>query len=315
MTSMSTVVQRYSKLLAAFPSPGGGGAHHALFKAGCLGFRAGLDAERVIVDVTANLPVGSRTVSEDEIRQGVEAGFAAAGGHVKPELYVRKVHPGLLERFIKKGHGATENDIQKRSPIALDWPEAEAAWRVLEALYGDGELLFVGDDGWGGRLGETIRPALEWQKVFQKAAAVRFPKIMVNPLTGRPVAKKSGVGETLRGDGCIFAFRFVVAEFDGLSINDQLAFWLAVPHLPVAALIHSGKKSIHAWLRVDCADVREWEREVEQKLFPGYLVPLGLDPACRNESRLSRMPGHRRADTGLMQRCLYLAPEGRAVGA
>ena len=65
--------------------------------------------------------------------------------------------------------------------------------------------------------------------------------------------------------------------------------------------------------RVDCADAVEWEEGVENHLFPGYLKPLGMDPACKNESRLSRMPGHRRADTGQVQRVLYLAPMGKAV--
>jgi len=136
---------------------------------------------------------------------------------------------------------------------------------------------------------------------------------MPNPLTGLPGPKKSGTGTTLRGDSCIAAHRFVVAEFDAVSLDDQLAFWRAVPHLPVAALVHSGKKSIHAWLRVDCRDKGEWETQIENDLFPAFLKPLGLDPSCRNSSRLSRMPGHKREDTGAIQRCLYLAPEGKAV--
>jgi len=148
---------------------------------------------------------------------------------------------------------------------------------------------------------------------MQKHGVDEVPKIIPNPLTGKPALKKSGEGMTLRGDGNVAAYRFALAEFDSISIEDQLAFWRAVPGLPLAALIHSGKKSLHGWLRVDCASGDEWAKEISGGLFPRYLVPLGMDPACRNPSRLSRMPGHRRADTGIVQRVLYVAPEGKAV--
>lgn len=308
-------IERYRQFINELPPPGGGGAHQALYRAGCLGCRAGLTAESVVADVRTHLPEGSRVVSDAEIEQGVEAGFAEVSGGVKrPSSIGPRIRPGALESILREGRGATEADVRRRSPVKLDWPEGEG-WRVLEALFGTGELLFVGDDGISGRIGETIRPAGDWIEKFRREATVPFPKIMVNGLTGRWAAKKSGDGRTLRGDGCVAEHRFAVAEFDDLSIEDQIAFWIAVPNLPVAALIHSGKKSLHAWVRVDCSDRIEWEREVEQTLFPGYLKPLGLDPACKNASRISRMPGHRRSDTGKIQSCLYLAPKGKAVSA
>ena len=52
---------------------------------------------------------------------------------------------------------------------------------------------------------------------------------------------------------------------------------------------------------------------MECGLFAERLVPLGVDAACRNEARLSRMPGYLRPDSQRLQRLLYLAPEGRAV--
>jgi hypothetical protein len=39
------------------------------------------------------------------------------------------------------------------------------------------------------------------------------------------------------------------------------------------------------------------------------LCPLGCDPACRNESRLSRLPGHFRREKNAWQRLLYLNPD------
>jgi hypothetical protein len=103
-------------------------------------------------------------------------------------------------------------------------------------------------------------------------------------------------------------------EFDALPREDQLAFWWAV-RLPVVVLVDSGGKSVHGWVRVrDVACAAEWGRSIEQHLFRDLLQPLGVDPACKNESRLSRLPGHHRKETGRWQRLLYLAPEGKAVG-
>jgi hypothetical protein len=98
-----------------------------------------------------------------------------------------------------------------------------------------------------------------------------------------------------------------MAEFDDISRADQLAFWATIP-LPIAALIDSGGKSIHALIAVQgIANCAEWQRRIEDDLYARYLVPLGVDPACRNEARLSRLPGHLR-DGETWQRLLYLNP-------
>lgn len=309
-----TTMKKYEDYLRRLPAPGGGGAHRAIYGAGAFGCRAGLDQDVVCTDIRKNLPTGTRRVTDLEIEEGVRRAYADVTGKAPCKSPpAPRVAPGTLERLILEGKGATESDIQARSPIPLDWPENEG-WRVLEALYGPGDFVFIGDDGWAGRIGETIRTAGEWSAALKEVRQVPCPKIMVNPVTGKPAPKKTGTGATLRGDGCIAAHRFVVIEHDQLDLASQLAYWRAAP-LPVVALIFSGKKSIHGWVRVDCVDASEWETEIEQRLFPQYLVPMGFDPACRNSSRLSRMPGHRRADTGLVQRCLYLAPDGKAVAA
>jgi hypothetical protein len=253
-------------------------------------------------------------VPDREIEDGVAAGFAdVAGGGSKPYRPAPAVAPGTFERLVREGRGATEADIRARSPVAIDWPDWEASWRLLEALYAPDLLIFAGEEKQVGWIGTTIRPAGEWAAAFKQWRSVPCPRIQINPVTGRPAPKKSGEGVTLRGDGCVADHRYALAEMDGASIEDQLAFWFAVPRLPVVALIHSGGKSIHAWLRVDCADAAEWRREVEERLFPAYLEPLGVDGSCKNAARMSRMPEHVRADTGQVQRLFYLAPEGRAV--
>ena len=161
-----------------------------------------------------------------------------------------------------------------------------------------------------GILGKTIRTAAEWRDYFTKKGKT-FPHIIPNPLSGREAPTQGGK-PSLRADACVKLFRFAVVEFDNLSREDQLAFWWGI-NLPVAALIDSGNKSIHGWIRIDgVTDGETWTQEVENILFRQLLQPLGVDGACRNEARLSRLPGYRRENGG-MQRLLYLAPEGRRV--
>ena len=104
-------------------------------------------------------------------------------------------------------------------------------------------------------------------------------------------------------------FKYAVAEMDDVSREAQLQFWAGFTSAPIAALVDSGGKSIHAWLWVDCKNREAWERDVEQGLFERVLIPLGCDRACANESRLSRLPGHYRAEKRAWQKLLYLNPE------
>ena len=113
----------------------------------------------------------------------------------------------------------------------------------------------------------------------------------------------------IRCDAAVCKFKFAVLEFDSLSRTEQFAFWKACL-LPLVALIDSGNKSIHGWIRVpDVHTLDEWKIKIEQKFFDQCLKPLGIDTACKNPSHMSRLPGCIRQETGRWQRLLYLNPE------
>ncbi|MFZ9937792.1 MAG: AAA family ATPase [Luteolibacter sp.] len=75
--------------------------------------------------------------------------------------------------------------------------------------------------------------------------------------------------------------------------------------LPVVALIDSGNKSLHAIVRVDARDAKEYEHRVDViwKLFEG----MDLDTQNRNPSRLSRCPDGWRTVDGELRRQSLLA--------
>lgn len=85
-------------------------------------------------------------------------------------------------------------------------------------------------------------------------------------------------------------FRFALVESDTLPITEQDALYRKL-ELPIAALVHSGGKSLHAIVRVDAKDQDEYRKRVD--VLYSFLEKNGvdIDKQNRNPSRLSRMPG------------------------
>jgi hypothetical protein len=131
----------------------------------------------------------------------------------------------------------------------------------------------------------------------------------VPPLNGKRGKTKTGT-DSFRSDACVARFSFATVEFDDISTAEELAFWQSILNhkFPIACLIDSGGKSIHGWIATHCENVTDWETKVEQELFGKRLTPLGVDSTCRNEARLSRLPGHC-APKRRLQRLLYLNPD------
>jgi hypothetical protein len=227
------------------------------------------------------------------------------------------VHNGkvALRNIINQGKFSDEGDLWDASPIRL-WHELQDDPAFfLEIMFQPNNLVWIGEHDEPGILGETIRSASEWIHYFHNGGKTS-PHIIINPLSGMPVPTKSGDKTTLRGDRNVTKFLYVLVEFDDLLREEQLRFWSAI-RLPVVALIDSGGKSIHAWLDVSnlagIATTDDWQTHIKSNLFDRLLTPLGVDGACKNPARLSRLPGHYRTKKGKFQRLLWLSPEGRPV--
>lgn len=95
-------------------------------------------------------------------------------------------------------------------------------------------------------------------------------------------------------DKDVAAYRYALVESDKISIDDQAALIKSLS-LPVACLVHSGKKSIHAIVKVDASNYEEYQERV--KYLYRFCTENGLevDRQNKNPSRLSRMPGVMRA--------------------
>lgn len=309
-------VEHYENRLHNMAKSGGGGFHSDSLGVANLGREAGLTEQQVFDDIRRHAS-GTRAVPDKEIRDTVRKAFADASFTPAPVARPVLADPfKTRHRYVERGRerigsaavDELEDGLRRLSPVAIAENPKEHGALFLSHAYRPDDVLFIGERYDGGQ--RHVRPVSAW--VDEIRDGCRWPHFIVNPLTGKEGATKGGK-MSYRADGCVSSYRYALAEFDKVPRDEQLAFWAGFP-APVAALIDSGGKSIHALLRVDCDSVETWERDVEQALFQRLLIPLGVDAACRNEARLSRMPGHLREEKKRFQRLIYLNPNPSTEG-
>lgn len=150
------------------------------------------------------------------------------------------------------------------------WKDADGKWLPSKGVYDRtaGELiksLRKHPDDLGATVGDWKPEAGAW---------IRF-----NPVDGEGVKNEN-----------ITKFRFALVESDTLPIAEQDVMFRKL-ELPIAALVHSGGKSLHAIVRIDAEDYTEYRKRVA--FLYDFLEKNGvtIDKQNRNPSRLSRMPG------------------------
>ncbi|MHB8124671.1 MAG: AAA family ATPase [Desulfitobacteriaceae bacterium] len=127
------------------------------------------------------------------------------------------------------------------------------------------ELLSICDGDIGAVIGDYKPEVGAW---------IRF-----NPLDGKGVKNEN-----------VTDFKFALVESDEMEIDKQNAI-IRELELPVACLVHSGKKSLHAIVRIDADTYEEYRKRVDYLYNVCRKNGLKVDNQNRNPSRLSRMPG------------------------
>lgn len=107
--------------------------------------------------------------------------------------------------------------------------------------------------------------------------------IRFNPLDGKGIKNEN-----------VTDYRYALVESDTMDIDRQNAV-IRELELPVACLVHSGKKSLHAIVRIDAGSYDEYRKRVDYLYAVCQKNGMELDRQNRNPSRLSRMPGVTRA--------------------
>ena len=182
----------------------------------------------------------------------------------------------------------------------------EMAIRYLETLFKSGEsvsyvhsALFKEDrQKWvpadGGHVrkrDDLIKDLKKYKDLDMAFGTIRKEAgawIRINPTTGP-------------SDKSVTRFAYSLAESDSLPIEEQQKFFIN-SKLPIAALVESGGKSVHAIVKIDAEDETEYKQRVNFLYDWLSKHSFVVDENNKNPARLSRLPGAER--DGKLQKLL-----------
>ena len=184
-----------------------------------------------------------------------------------------------------------------------EWHPGKQLIAYLETLFESGESVGVVTKSWKNEKGKYIPKD---KGIYNKTAGQLIEEltkagddigsvvgdydkeggawIRFNPLDGNGVRNEN-----------VTDFRYALVESDEMEIEKQNAI-LRELELPIAVLVYSGKKSLHAIVKVDAADYSEYRKRVDYLYEICEKNGMAIDKQNRNPSRLSRMPGCERGD-------------------
>jgi hypothetical protein len=233
----------------------------------------------------------------------------------RPELNRKSPgEPIIAIESILNGFRCSEIDLHSLSAIKPPEKSEEQSIALLQNLYEPSERINIITDyvlknpqkacpkGYGVTLErDALIRSLRINGVFESAAG---GWIRMNPVDGRGVA-----------DVNVTCFRYLLIESDCIPFDIAVSLLVKLP-LPIAAIISSGGRSPHAWIRIDAKNKLDYEAQALRIL--SQLATLGFDQSNKNPSRLSRLAGATRqigAQRDGIQRLLYLnnQPVWRAI--
>lgn len=277
-----------------------------LFDATCQFRDAGHPLEDTVCQVLARALADGLT--ESEARQTIRSAYARTSREPLGSGGPLPAAPPPVSRRRAPAPAPVRHD---HATMALPPPADDGFIRLIDACFRPDELVAIApaaetdEGGIAPRRGVTLTAA-EWKKrVVAKGGITRvFGTKLGLFLRINPMTKDGATNEE------VTAFRHVLVEFDrdeaGEPIPKEEQYHAVVTSgMPVAALIDSGNKSLHAWIRVDAPDAAEYKRRVGT--IWDWFSGMNLDRQNRNPSRLSRCPDGRRTVDGEVRRQLLLA--------
>ena len=224
------------------------------------------------------------------------------GGHIARESRSVSVKPLDWDAELDGDEDAaisaewTESHGMPPPPDPQKWSAITDLKRYIKTLFQPEEYIGYVSESWKTESGQTlptkgvyIRTAQELLNDLDHYTDLRdvvgdwAPEvgawIRFNPLDGKGIQ-----------DLNITSFRFALVESDSLPIDRQYDLYRQM-ELPVAAMVYSGGKSVHAIVRIDAANMDEYRKRVDFLYTTCKKAGLEIDRQNRNPSRLSRMPG------------------------
>ena len=170
----------------------------------------------------------------------------------------------FLKTLFKSGEyvGYVSNDVYFNKDHDRYEPTKGVYYRTVDDLL---KSLDRYPDDLGATIGDWKKEAGAW--------------IRINPLDGKGASKKN-----------VTRYSYCLIESDDLPIKEQEETFKRL-NLPIATMVYSGGKSIHAIVKIDAANIQEYEERVQ--FCHDFLKNNGISIDIQNKdpNRLSRMPG------------------------
>lgn len=279
-----------------------GSRNAELFDAACQFRDAGISRDEAEARLIARAL--SDGLGEGEARSTIQSAFASP----PREAASGTSSTGHHSTSVPRGRAHRDHAPQ---PVNLPEPADDGFRQFVRACFQPGEFIAIapageGDDGAAVPKRGVTLTLEDWLVRVEKKGGI--DRCFTTPLglfvRVNPMKKDGARNED------VTAFRHVLVEFDrneaGEPIPKEAQYGaILASGMPVSAVIDSGNKSLHAWVRVDALDAKEYERRVEVvwKWFDG----LFLDKQNKNASRLSRCPDGWRTVDGEKHRQVLLA--------
>lgn len=222
-----------------------------------------------------------------------------------------------LKRFYRPDVQSDVDWFARRSRVPL---QGVSPGSFLEAIFVPGEkvLVFTNERSQGQFIHWVGKGSYRVGQVpGVKAVSSILPRgdrdgvwFLCQPIDGlwhpNPRAAREKNGElrlSRRSMESVTAWRYMVLESDEAPEPLWLNLLAQLP-LPIVAIYRSGRRSVHALVRVRADSKAEWDA-VKDTLCP-LLSKLGADPGALSAVRLTRLPGCYRGDR--LQQLLFLNP-------
>ena len=182
-------------------------------------------------------------------------------------------------------------------PVPVRKPTEDLILYLSTLFDPDDHVGYVTNDAWQTDDGKWV-PA---KGVFDRTAQERIDSLRKHPddlgatvgdwkpEAGAWIRFNALDGEGVRNENVV-SFKYALVESDAMPVDEQIAMYRRL-ELPIAALVSSAHKSVHAIVHVDANDMQEYRKRVTY--LYDFLGSHGVkvDTQNRNPSRLSRMPG------------------------
>ena len=241
-----------------------------------------------------------------------DTGNIVTGGTIFQMAYDRGYTPPIRQDAVALGWDDEISDDYKvvdseyievlpiEQPDGRKWKPVNELIKYLETLFNDEDIVGYVTKSWVNDDGKHVPTQGSYKKTAgQLINDLRTCKGDIGAVMG-DYDQEAGAWirfNPLDGNGCknsnVTEFRYALVECDDMDLAKQNAL-IRELELPVACLVYSGGKSIHAIVKVDAADNKEYRKRVDFLYKICKKNGLIIDEQNKNPSRLSRMPGIKR---------------------